>query len=199
MVESQRDLLVKAIQELRQKSTACRPNGTNWDATTDINKTLQDLGVHADASDIVRESFMEELAAPGASRKIVNPAEIQDDQSRFQSKDAMGNKLPSLNFSPADIPSMSVLNTQSQSEFDFAETTTDLNLMFNTNGQFDKAASFDTGIGFGDGSSFDETMLMQNWPPSTPPNLNFQIPSDLEYLNMETDLSRQLQQNSKQR
>ena len=196
MVESQRDLLLKAIQGLREKSTACQQNCTSWDATADINNTLRELGVPVHDSDIMRESIMEELATPYPSREIVNLGTSQDDQLCFESKDASINKSPSLedSFSNSDLTHM--LNTQLHSAPHSAEPIPKYDRMFNTNEPSHNAALLENNVGFDDTSSFDEATLMTDWPASGIANFDFQDFVDFEHLDMNTIQPQQTYQNS---
>ena len=168
MVESQRDLLLKAVHELRQKINACEQTGANWDAASDINRVLQELGVHNDHSEVVRETILEGLASPQ-----LKPKDTSSKASPSLSDPAQSLEPPSFNhIREPNHPSAS----SESSEFD---------RMFQLDQQFDNYALFTTNTQTNDSPLFDENMLMSDWPPSDLPFFNFQEPAELDHLNMQ--------------
>ncbi len=63
MVESQRDLLLRAVHELRQRSLHAAP-GTRLDLSADMNTILHELNIQADASGNVSQELLQEFSLP---------------------------------------------------------------------------------------------------------------------------------------
>lgn len=187
MVESQRDLLLKAVQELRQKSAASQQTGTAWDATSDINRVLQELGVHVDHSEVVRESIMEELAGPRPSSQDVNREESsQHIPSQLGLKNASSKASQSFDASAPNSSSTDPFRNQDQFQSQLAEATPDFEAFFNTNQHSFNDTPFTADAHFNN-PQFDETMLTTDWPSTSLPyvDFNFQDPTRLDYSNME--------------
>jgi hypothetical protein len=216
MVESQRDLLLKAVHELRQKSAACQQTGTNWDATSDINRVLRELGVHANHSEVVRESIMEELATPRPSSEDTNSVESHHPQSQLGSRDASSKTSSSIENPVPGLEVTYALPNEEQSQLDTSQSIPNFDTMFDTNHQsfFDDDSQMIVNSQINsnfqltnrsyqfhhvyhhdhnnppqlhnENPQFDENVLMTERPPSSRPYFNFQDPTDLDYLRMDS-------------
>jgi len=86
MVESQRDLLLRAVHELRQRSTS----DTDTDTSLDMNKVLQELNIQLDDSDDITCSILQEMSLP------------QTAASRDATGSGINSDLASLDFTTLD-------------------------------------------------------------------------------------------------
>jgi hypothetical protein len=215
MVESQRDLLLKAVHELRQKSAACQQAGTNWDATSDINRVLRELGVHANHSEVVRGSIMEELVTPLPSSEGTNLVESHRPQPQLGSRDASSKTSSSLENPVPGPEAIHDLPNEEQSQLDTSQSIPNFDTMFDTNHQsfFDDDSQMvvnsQVNSNFqltnrsyqfhycdphdhnnplqlhNESPQFEENALMTERLPSNLPYFNFQDPTDLDYLRMD--------------
>jgi hypothetical protein len=166
MVESQRDLLLKAVHELRQKCNACEKTGASWDAASDINHVLQELGVHDDHSEVVRESILEGLHSP-----------------RLKPNSTKGKEPPPLRNLPQSPDSSIFDHLQQTNQPSTSSEASDFDNLFPNDQQFNNDTLFITNTQMDDSPLLDENMLMSDWPPFSLPFFNFQEPAELDYLN----------------
>jgi hypothetical protein len=177
MVESQRDLLLKAVHELRQKSKACEQTGANWDAASDINRVLQELGVHNDHSEFVRETILDELAS-----------------TQLEAKDTT-SEAPRLSNSTQSLNTPSFNHIQETNFPSVPSETFDFDRLFQSDQNFDNDVLFAANAQPHDSPPSHENILMSDWTTSSPPLFNFQDPADLDYPNMQDFEQTQTWQN----
>lgn len=176
MVESQRDLLLKAVRELREKNLALQHSNTQWDASSDINRVLQELGVHADESGDVRDSIMEEIATPQSSSQDCSQ-DLQDfNPQTFPWLKDTGTEAPvALQLSHPQVQGMNAAVNGGVLDADNPLTAPVYDTMFDGSSHFDQntfetqwaSSSNDPYFGFQDSSDFGfgnmETIQQQTW------------------------------------